>query len=473
MKQTQNERLAAWQWVVSPEGAALREKTTGMTHPTPAQVVALRKRFDEFEVHAALQLVAARAKAATKFGDRSTGLLADPEGVEMASSRRVAAWKAARIARFLESVAQSVRGSGASVLDVCCGIGGDAMAFREAGLAVRVADIDPIRAWMAGVNVGCEAECVDAGEAVFIEQARTSGVRVVHIDPARRGERGRVWTLEDLRPAPVALRAWIDAVPEACLKLGPGIDYEALRAGVLGEAASRGEVEIVSEGGKLTQALVWTGKLAGTLAGAVAGALGHHGLRRATLLTTGQAHTLAGDADVASRLPVSPQVGRFVYEVDDAIERAQLLTVACELAGMGMAHPALGLLTGDDGPEALASRWDASQAWLSGFEILDVMGWNERKVEQRLRQLGAGLVEVKTRDKVVNPDELQPKWSKREGAPMVVFVLRFGSSVRVLIARRVSRAAATGSSDSSISSTVDGIERRHTKTHNPSNGEGL
>jgi hypothetical protein len=126
-----------------------------------------------------------------------------------------------------------------------------------------------------------------------------------------------------------------------------------------------------------------------------------------------------------------------VYEVDDAIERAEVLTVACERSGMGMAHPALGLLTGDEPPEVIAARWADAMVWLRGFEVIEEMGWNERKVEQRLRQLGAGVVEVKTRDRVVNPDQLQPAWSRKEGVPLVVFVLRFGKSVRVVIAKRV------------------------------------
>jgi hypothetical protein len=48
---------------------------------------------------------------------------------------------------------------------------------------------------------------------------------------------------------------------------------------------------------------------------------------------------------------------------------------------------------------------------------------------------------VKTRAKAVNPDEVQPALTKaacvKGGVPLVLFVLRFGSEVRVLVARRV------------------------------------
>jgi hypothetical protein len=407
--------LEHWLWLMSDEGAELRERTAGVTQPTPAQVTALRKRWSAGEVHAALQMVAGRAKAAAKFGERGNLMLADPEGVEMATGPGSGAWKAARFAKVA---------GGRMVGDVCCGIGGDAMAMSSAGLKVVPVDRDPLRAWMAGMNIGSEAGLVDLEQADAVEKLRAIKIEMVHLDPARRTSSGRVWRVEDLQPGPGAIARVVGAFPDAGIKLAPGVDYSALGELGVGEA----EVEIISERGKLTQAMVWTGAMAGALDGV-------RTARRATLIGKSMTVTMAGAADGA--VPVAPALGRFVYEVDDAIERAEVLTVACERSGMGMAHPALGLLTGDEPPEAIAARWADAMVWLRGFEMIEEMGWNERKVEQRLRQLGAGFVEVKTRDRVVNPDQLQPAWSRKQGVPMVVFVLRFGKSVRVLIARRV------------------------------------
>jgi len=407
--------LEHWLWLVSDEGAELRERTARVTQPTPAQVTALRKKWSAGQVHAALQMVAGRAKAAAKFGERGNLMLADPEGVEMATGPASGAWKAARFAKV---------SSGRVVGDVCCGIGGDAIAMSLAGLKVVPVDRDPLRSWMAGKNIGSEAGLMDLEQADAVETLRALKIEMVHLDPARRNSSGRVWRVEDLQPGPGAIARLVGAFTDVGIKLAPGVDYSALGELGVGEA----EVEIISERGKLTQAMVWTGAMAGALDGVRAA-------RRATLIGKSATVTMAGAADAA--VPVASALGRFVYEVDDAIERAEVLTVACERSGMGMAHPALGLLTGDEPPEVIAARWADAMVWLRGFEVIEEMGWNERKVEQRLRQLGAGVVEVKTRDRVVSPDQLQPAWSRKEGVPLVVFVLRFGKSVRVVIARRV------------------------------------
>lgn len=420
--------LEHWLWLVSNDGAELRERTKGLTQPTPAQVSALRKHWSAAQVHAALQMVAGRAKALAKFGQAGEAMLADPEGVEMATGPASGAWKAARFAKVAR---------GRVIGDVCCGIGGDALAMHAAGHKVLPVDRDPLRAWMASMNIGKPAAMVDLDQPDDVEKLRGLGIEMVHIDPARRNSSGRVWRIEDLQPSPAAIARVVGAFGDVGIKLAPGLDYATLDQ--LG--ATDSEVEIISERGKLTQAMVWTGALAGALEPGDTNAprLGPTSIpaasRRATLLGKHAAVTLSGEADGAP--PVATTLGQFLYEVDDAIERAQLLAAACSRSGMEMAHPSLGLLTSDQPPETIAHRWPDASAWLRGFELLDEMAWNERKVEQRLRQLNAGLVEVKTRDRVVNPDQLQPAWSRKTGVPLVVFVLRFGKSVRAMVARRV------------------------------------
>jgi hypothetical protein len=420
--------LEHWLWLVSGEGAELRERTKGLTQPTPAQVTALRKHWSAAQVHAALQMVAGRAKAVAKFGERGETMVADPEGVEMATGPTSGAWKAARLANVARDRV---------IGDICCGIGGDALAMHAAGLQVVPVDRDPLRAWMAGMNVGRPAGLVDLEQPDDIDKLRALGIQLAHIDPARRNSSGRIWRVEDLQPGPAAIARVVGAFRDVGIKLAPGLDYATLDQ----VGATDAEVEIISERGKLTQAIVWTGELAGALdrgvthAQRIVARSGSTPTRRATLLGKYATVTLAGEADGA--LPVATTMGRFVYEVDDAIERAQLLAAACSRSGMHMAHPSLGLLTGDHPPEVIAQQWPDAQTWLRGFELLDEMAWNERKVEQRLRQLGAGLVEVKTRDRVVNPDQLQPAWSRKTGVSLVVFVLRFGKSVRAMVARRV------------------------------------
>ena len=82
--------------------------------------------------------------------------------------------------------------------DLGCGIGADAMALAEAGLAVHAVDADPATAEVASWNLGL----VGAGPAVV---ARAEEVVLpesdgVFLDPARRTSRGRTWNVADFTP---------------------------------------------------------------------------------------------------------------------------------------------------------------------------------------------------------------------------------------------------------------------------------
>jgi SAM-dependent methyltransferase len=384
--------LEIWKRVLTPEFAVLREQAAG-DHESPAAVARLRRLAGADEVRVAIELARARAKAQVKFGPAGASLVADVPGVEMASSPLAAAHKARRFAALARS---------GPVLDLCCGIGGDAIEFARAGLAVTPVDLDPVRAWMAERNTGRPAVVGDAGDSNLPDGP-------FHIDPQRRTGDGsrRLHAFADLAPGPDVLREIIrrrEASGGGCIKLGPGVALADLPPG---------EVEILSERGTLTQAVLWTGLLAGSTS-----------RRRATLLPAGA--TLASDGPAG--VPPAAPLARFIFELDDAVERADLLAEACEHLGAPMLHPRLGLLTGDapiDSP------------WVRGFEVLASDAWNEKRAAAALAALGAGVVEVKTRGKVVDPDALQPRLSGRGATPLVLFVLRFDRELRSIIARRI------------------------------------
>ena len=61
--------LAAWQWLASDEGRALRDAAASIGATTPAAVMGLRKLGDADAVRAAIELAQARQRASTKFPD--------------------------------------------------------------------------------------------------------------------------------------------------------------------------------------------------------------------------------------------------------------------------------------------------------------------------------------------------------------------------------------------------------------------
>jgi len=377
--------LSIWTDLLSRDRASLRDRAINTDAKDVAAVASLRKDASAELVRAALALAEARRKATVKFPQQAERLVADPEGVEVASSMAVAMHKAARFARH--DIASPI-------VDLCCGIGGDAMGFTAAGLAVLAVDHDPVRAWMAQHNAGCASVAADVAEV------DVAG-RWIHLDPSRRSPRGRAWRLEAYEPGIETIGRCLEQARAGAVKLGPGVDLDDL--------PWDGEVELISEAGRLVQAVLWTGDL-------------REHERAATVLPAGV--TLVGE-------PTDAPAGGFMrhlYAIDPAVERAELVGQLANEFDLVMPHPKLGLLTGEH-------RIDTPFA--TAFEMIEQMPWRPKRVQAALRSLDAGHVEIKTRGKAVDPDEWQTRLSGDGREPIVVFVLREGSKRIALIARRL------------------------------------
>lgn len=373
-----------WQWAVSEDAAPLRAR---LAPGTPVgELARLREHWPAERIAVASELVAARAKATAKFGERASAMACDREGVEMASSLAAAAYKAVRFALAL--------GAGARVLDACCGVGGDAMGLADAGLGVTAADLDDRRAWMAGHNAGCPVATADV-------RSLSGPFDGLHIDPSRRAGGRRTRDADAFEPPLEDVAALLGRAPVAAVKLNPGTD---------GAGLPDGQLEIISEVGRLTQAVLWTG-------------LPGEPTRRATRLDRdGRPITMAGAPD---RPYDAVGIGTWVHTFDPAVERADLVATLLAETGLALVHPGAGLLTGDD-PHA--------SPWLRPFRVIEDGPWNLKKVRASLRDLGAGIVTVKTRAGVVDPDRLSRDLRGRGDRPLVLFVLRLGQKPHAIIA---------------------------------------
>lgn len=405
--------LEVWKQLAAPACAALVERACAADAGDVRAVQNVRAVAGDIELaRVALMLGQARRKLREKFGDRAARMWADPQGAEMASSAIAAAHKARRLREAgIERVA-----------DLCCGIGADAMALVGAGLTVEAVDLEPVRTWMAGMNAGegCAARTGDAAEV------ECSGA-FVHIDPARRhtesGAVRRAWTLGDLSPPAGVVRAVIErAGAGGAVKLGPGVDHAEVR-----RELPPGEIEFISERGRLTQAVLWIGERVGAIAGTT----------RATLLggqlgagTDGSAIAeIVGVPDEhAAPCAEDARTGKFVHEPDDAVERARLQHVLCERLGVRLLHPALGVMTGET---------PVVSAWVRSYRVIQQIGWNLQRVREALNSLGAGVVEVKTRGGAVDTDVVQRQLRSDGGRTLVVFVYRVERAMTAIIAERV------------------------------------
>ena len=387
--------LDAWQTLMSDQCESLRVKAASIDAGDVAEVMRLRAKWDMPLVHAALQLQKARNKLQPKFSSRWQTLVADPAGAEMSTGSRVGLHKAARFAKRLPNEL---------ILDLCCGIGGDTMCLREAGLKVVAVDSDETRAWMAGINANCVSRACD----VLAELPAGA----FHIDPARRSSSKRLFDLESLQPPVSVLESIARKRRNGAIKLQPGVD-----ASELSQHGLHGELEIISDEGRLVQAVLWMGALSDGDAS-----------RTATIVSRSEPTAmLQGSADVNTP-PVGP-MQRYIHELDPSVERVGLLTTMCSRTAAPMLHPALGLLTSDNAID---------DPFLTSFEVLDHFPWKLPRAKDKLKNLGAGIVEVKTRDKQVDPDSVQRELSKPGNGPILtLFVLRFDREVVGIISRRV------------------------------------
>ncbi|RRR74245.1 class I SAM-dependent methyltransferase, partial [Streptomyces sp. RP5T] len=388
-----------------PEGRALLDDVRG-TAPADELAVAtrLRREHPAELVSAALGQARLRQRAVAKFGaEDAERMFFTPNGVEQSTRASVATYRALR----LRSMGVT------SVADLCCGIGGDAIALARAGIRVLAVDRDPLTAAAARANADALglADLIDVREA-DVTEVDTASYDAVFVDPARRGGRGRIFDPEAYSP-PLswAIRAALNA-PHAALKVAPGIPHEAVPA--------QAEAEWISDGGDVKEAVLWFG----TAPGAV----------RATLLPGPRTLLGRGLPD-----PEVRPVGRYLYEPDGAVIRAHLVAEMAQEVEGGLVDPTIAYVTSD----ALHPS-----AYATAYEITDQLPFNVKKLKALLREREVGILTVKKRGSAVEPEELRRKALPKQHGPhsATVFLTRVAGAPTMLIGAPARPATGAGPS---------------------------
>ncbi|WPP31547.1 THUMP-like domain-containing protein [Streptomyces sp. CL7] len=380
--------------LLTPEGRALLDEVRD-TDPAHELAVATRLRRDHPAelVSAALGQARLRQRAVAKFGaEDAARMFFTPNGVEQSTRRGVAAYRAERLR------AAGVR----SVADLCCGIGGDAIALARAGIRVLAVDRDPQTAAAARANADALglAGLIEVREA-DVTEVDTSAYDAVFVDPARRSsKRGRIFDPEAYSP-PLswAVRAALKAPRAAALKVAPGIPHEAVPA--------EAEAEWISDGGDVKEAVLWFGTAPGTI--------------RATLLPGPRTLVSRGLPDPGVR-----PVGRYLYEPDGAVIRSHLVAEVAEPLDGGLIDPTIAYITADIlNPTPYATA----------YEITDRLPFNVKKLKALLREREVGVLTVKKRGSAVEPEELRRKaLPKPHGtASVTVFLTRAAGAPTMLL----------------------------------------
>ncbi|WP_235660367.1 THUMP-like domain-containing protein [Mycolicibacterium gilvum] len=342
-----------------------------------SDIASARRRFGD-RTAVLVETVKLRRKAAVKFVDAGEWLFTD-DALQQATAAPVAAHRARRLA-------------GAIVHDATCSVGTELAALRNSAALVLGSDIDPVRVAMASHNLGLRGPGVALCRADALRPVSEGAV--VLVDPARRsGSRRRFDPRAYLPP----LDTLLDVLRERdyVVKCAPGIDFA-----VVGELGFHGEIELVSLGGSVREACLWS---SGFAADGVR--------RRATMLDTGEQVT---DTD-PGECPVAP-AGRWIVDPDGAVVRAGLVRHYAARHGLWQLDPDIAYLSGDRLPDGVR-----------GFEVLDQVAFSERHLRQALSALDAGALEILVRGLDVDPDALRARLRPRGAAQISVVVTRIGS----------------------------------------------
>ena len=361
-------------WLASPGGSRV---LADLPPARPGDELALQTRLRSEglspEESAALLLQRElRGRARAKFGSYADGMLFTRDGLEQATRMEVSAHHAGRFAGA----------SLATVHDLGCGIGSDAMALSALGVTVAGVDVDPTTAAVADENLRPWPDSrARVGRAEDVElpgdplRARVG----VWLDPSRRhsgvadasGRTRRVFRLEEISPSWAFVRAVAARVPAVGAKLSPSFPHDALPLGC--------EAQWTSWDGELVECVVWWGPL-----------VRHQG-RSALVLGTDRRPVEVTEANADAEVPVAAglaEVGRWLYEPDPALTRAGLLGALVSATGGAEVDPGLGYVTSQEAVDVAFAR---------RFEVLEAMPFNPKQVRAWLRERGVTGVTIKKR----------------------------------------------------------------------------
>jgi hypothetical protein len=342
-----------------------------------ADIATARDRFGE-RAPVLVETTLLRRRAVDKLGqlgDVSHWLFTD-EALQQATAAPVARHRAQRLSA-----------TGVVIHDATCSIGTEVAALRDAGAHAVGSDIDPVRLAMAAHNVGAGLCRADALHPVTRDA-------VVIVDPARRSGGQRRFNPADYQPG---LGELIDCYRgrDLVVKCAPGIDFEQLQ-----RLGFDGEIEVTSYHGSVREACLWSGRLAAP------------GVRRrATVLDRGEQLTDAEPDDCGVR-----PAGQWIVDPDGAVVRAGLVRHYGARHGLWQLDPDIAYLSGDRLPPGVR-----------GFEVLEQLEFDERRLRQALAARDCGALEILVRGLRVDPDALRRRLRPRGSQSLSVVITRLGT----------------------------------------------
>ena len=354
----------------------------------------LRQELSPGKTHAILETALLRQRATEKFS-RAPEMYLTRAGLEQASPEPVSRHRAARIANA----------GFASVADLGCGIGGDALSLAEHCSVVGI-DHSLRRLAMARENVRVYGNTRRFHPLLAdLTEYPALHVDAFFADPGRRDAQGKRYFAPDDYAPPLTplLSRWLPKVSHGAVKISPGIDYRFIPPDA--------GIEFVSLNGDVKEGVLWFGDLR------------DGAQRRATLLPRGD--TISDLDDNSAPVEVSIPAG-YLYEPDGAVIRAHLVETLAQKLHASKIDEDIAYLTSD---KAVATPFARC------FVVDEVMPFHLKKLRARLRQLRVGRVTVKKRGSPLSPQELKRRLDLRGDEEVILFLTHVRGEPFILIGR--------------------------------------
>lgn len=348
-------------WLCGTAGQRELQRVAPQLPLSAAQLQRLRTRFGRERAEWLVAAAALEKPAALKLG--VGGLLVTDRGLQQASDSQTAGYKASQFP------------CGEAVVDLCCGVGGDAMALANRGPVIAL-DRDPMLCRFAAHNLTKAAAPAAAVVCAPAERWTLPQRAWVHIDPDRRPADRRVADPHHSEPPVEVIEAIFARSAGGAVKLSPAAEVPC-------RWATEGAREWISRSGSCRQQVVWfgTGPAVGT--------------RTATTLgRDGRPHSLrvVGEEISAAVAPaIAPAA--WIFDFDPAVRAAGLSQTLANRLELGCLGGPAGFFTAATLPEEAV----APVALYQSFRVLWHGPVDQKKLRRLLAEWDVGVLEIKIR----------------------------------------------------------------------------
>lgn len=385
--------------------AQLQQKdvSTAQTVPLLAE---LRRDHPPHIAGALLTMVRLRQRAMDKFpkGDQ---LFFTAEALEQATAFPIADARAAWIDRHAPP---------GPILDLGCGIGGDTLALARYRPVIAYETsstrLQLAQANAAILNLADRIEFCHADWTTALSAGTLPTAAAAFVDPARRVDGRRVFSLHQMQPPLSALLQLQAQVPNLAVKVAPGVN-EA-------EIPDNCHVMFVSHARTCKEAVLCFGLVRGD------------STRRWALVYDGARwHRI--DASLQPPPTGLIQVGQYLHEPDPAVIRAGSFVELCEMLSAHLFDEQIAYLVGNR-----PSAGTPAAPFVQTFRLTEILPASLKQLNRRLQAHRIGSVELKKRGSPVEPESLRPRLKLTPGGgDAVVILTRQGDRRLMLLAHRV------------------------------------